>query len=122
MEFHSLPGLHRHPSLVIAFIVLAASIAPRGWIVQWDDHGDRYKRPSGGRGYRVNAVSPGSTLFPGGFWDKAEVVEPEGTQQITLRLPRRVLGHFKSTGKGYQSRISAVRSSSVDAMGKRKAG
>jgi len=59
---------------------------------------------------------------PADLWDKAEVMEPEGTQQITLRLPRRVPGHFKSTGKGYQSRISAVLSSSVDAMGKRKAG
>ncbi len=60
--------------------------------------------------------------IPAGFWDKAQVVEPEGTEQITLRLPRRVLGHFKSTGKGYQSRISAVLSSYVDATHKRKAG
>jgi uncharacterized protein (DUF4415 family) len=50
------------------------------------------------------------------------VVEPEGTEQITLRLPRRGLGHFKSTGKGYQTRISAVLSSYVDATKKSKAG
>jgi len=60
--------------------------------------------------------------FPADFWDKAEVVEPEGTEQITLRLPRRAPGHFKSTGKVCQCRISAVLSSSVDAMGKTKAG
>ena len=47
------------------------------------------------------------------FWDKAQIVQPEGTEQITLRLPRRVLGHFKSTGKGYQSSISAVLASYV---------
>jgi hypothetical protein len=46
---------------------------------------------------------------------RAGILEPEGTEQITLRLPRRVLGHFKSTGKGYQSRISAVLASYVDA-------
>ncbi len=56
------------------------------------------------------------------FWDDAAVVEPEGTEQITLRLPRRVLRHFKATGKGYQSRISAVLSSYVDATTKKKTG
>lgn len=60
--------------------------------------------------------------IPEGFWDSAQVKEPEGTEQITLRLPRKVLRHFKSTGKGYQSRISAVLTSYVDAMTKRKAG
>ena len=59
---------------------------------------------------------------PEGFWDTAQVKEPEGTEQITLRLPRKVLGHFKSTGKGYQSRISAVLASYVDATKKRKVG
>jgi uncharacterized protein (DUF4415 family) len=71
---------------------------------------------------RCAAADPEAGVPPADFWDKAEVVEPEGTEQITLRLPRRVLGHFKSTGKGYQSRISAVLSSYGNAMGKRKAG
>ena len=52
--------------------------------------------------------------IPADFWDKAELIEPEGTEQITLRLPRRVLGHFKATGKGYQTRISAVLANYVD--------
>jgi uncharacterized protein (DUF4415 family) len=60
--------------------------------------------------------------LPEAFWDHAEVIEPEGTEQITLRLPKRVLGHFRATGKGYQSRISAVLSSYVDASVKRRAG
>lgn len=57
--------------------------------------------------------------IPPDFWDKAQIVEPEGTEQITLRLPRHVLGHFKSTGKGYQTRISRVLASYVDAVTKK---
>ena len=66
------------------------------------------------------AADPDSGTLSDGFWDKAQVVEPEGTEQITLRLPRRVLRHFKATGKGYQSRISSVLASYVDSG--RKAG
>jgi uncharacterized protein (DUF4415 family) len=71
---------------------------------------------------RRAAADPNAGAIPTGFWDTAQVAEPDGTEQITLRLPRRVLGHFKSTGKGYQSRISAVLASYVDATKKRKAG
>ena len=67
---------------------------------------------------RRAAADPDAGLIPAGFWDNAKLVEPEGTEQITLRLPRRVLRHFKATGKGYQSRISAVLASYVDARGK----
>jgi len=41
------------------------------------------------------------------FWAEAKVVEPEGTQQITLRLKKSVLDAFKATGKGYHSRMNA---------------
>jgi uncharacterized protein (DUF4415 family) len=68
---------------------------------------------------RRAAADPDAGSIPAGFWDTAQVVEPEGTEQITLRLPRRVLGHFKATGKGYQTRISSVLASYVDAVGKR---
>lgn len=61
---------------------------------------------------------PDADDVPEAFWRSAEIVEPEGTEQITLRLPRRVLKHFRATGKGYQSRISAVLQSYVDAMRK----
>jgi uncharacterized protein (DUF4415 family) len=60
-------------------------------------------------------TDPDAGHIPAGFWDDVEVVEPEGTEQITLRLPRSVLGHFRATGKGYQTRISAVLSSYVNA-------
>ena len=67
---------------------------------------------------RRAAADPDAGAIPVGFWDNAKLIEPEGTEQITLRLPRRVLRHFKATGKGYQSRISAVLASYVDARGK----
>jgi uncharacterized protein (DUF4415 family) len=68
---------------------------------------------------RRAAADLGVGVLPADFWNKAQIVEPEGTEQITLRLPRRVLGHFKATGKGYQTRISAVLATYVDAMTKR---
>ena len=64
---------------------------------------------------------PDAGAIPLGFWDDAVVVEPEGTTQITLRLPKRVLRHFKATGRGYHSRISAVLASYVDAQARTKA-
>ena len=57
---------------------------------------------------------PDAGVIPEGFRDDAQMVEPEGTEQITLRLPRRVVRHFKATGKGYQTRISSVLASYVD--------
>lgn len=42
------------------------------------------------------------------FWRKAELVEPEGTEQITLRVKKSVLQAYRSTGKGYQTRMNAV--------------
>ena len=42
------------------------------------------------------------------FWKNARVVEPEGTQQITLRVKKSVLETYKATGKGYQTRMNAV--------------
>ena len=42
------------------------------------------------------------------FWQSARLVEPEGTQQITLRIKRSVLEAYKATGKGYQTRMNAV--------------
>jgi len=67
---------------------------------------------------RRAAQDPDAGLLPKAFWEKADIIEPEGTEQITLRLPRRVLRHFKATGKGYQSRITAVLSSYVDTVRK----
>ena len=44
------------------------------------------------------------------FWAKAKLVmpEPEGTQQVTLRIKKSVLEAYKNTGKGYQTRMNTV--------------
>ena len=36
---------------------------------------------------RVNCVSPGDTLFPGGFWDKVRQQEPESFKAAVQRNP-----------------------------------
>ena len=86
------------------FEEMPAAPSLSGAILTWSDE----------EAERRAAADPEAGLLPDGFWDQAVLVEPEGTEQITLRLPRRVLRHFKATGKGYQSRISAVLASYVD--------
>ena len=51
------------------------------------------------------------------FWANAELVEPDTTQHVTLRIKKSVLEHFKAKGvKGYQTRINAVLESYVRAQ------
>lgn len=52
------------------------------------------------------------------FWREAEPVEPDRTEQITLRVKRPVLNHFRAPGRGYQTRINRVLESYVRAQGK----
>lgn len=47
------------------------------------------------------------------FWKQAELIEPDRTEQVTLRVKRSVLAHFKSSGKGYQTRMNRVLESYV---------
>ncbi len=49
------------------------------------------------------------------FWREAELVEPDPTEQITIRVRRSVLDHFRAPGKGYQTRINRVLESYVRA-------
>ena len=42
------------------------------------------------------------------FWQRATLVEPDTTQQITLRIKKSVLDAYKATGKGYQTKMNAV--------------
>ena len=49
------------------------------------------------------------------FWREAELVEPDVTEQITIRVKRSVLDHFRAPGKGYQTRINRVLESYVRA-------
>ncbi len=51
------------------------------------------------------------------FWKKAEMVSPDLTQPITLRVKQSVLQYFQAKGKkGYQSRMNAVLESYVKAQ------
>jgi uncharacterized protein (DUF4415 family) len=68
---------------------------------------------------RRAAVDPDAGVIPPGFWDNAQVLMPENKQQITLRLDPEVIRYFKTTGKGYQSRMGAVLRSYVEAKRKR---
>ena len=49
------------------------------------------------------------------FWERAVIVEPDLTDQITMRVKRSVLAYFKAPGKkGYQTRMNrAPRARSV---------
>ena len=51
------------------------------------------------------------------FWREAELVDRDRTEQITLRVKRSVLDHFRAPGKGYQTRINRVLESYVRARG-----
>jgi len=42
------------------------------------------------------------------FWKNAVIEYPEKKKPITLRLDAKVLEWFKSTGRGYQTRINAI--------------
>lgn len=42
------------------------------------------------------------------FWTNAVIEYPEKKKPVTLRLDADVLEWFKSTGKGYQTRINAI--------------
>jgi uncharacterized protein (DUF4415 family) len=41
-------------------------------------------------------------------WSKARVVVPPGKDNVTLRVDRDVLAWFRSTGKGFHTRMNAV--------------
>ena len=49
------------------------------------------------------------------FWREAELIEPDLSEQITMRVKRSVLEYFKAPGKGYQRRINRVLESYVRA-------
>jgi uncharacterized protein (DUF4415 family) len=51
------------------------------------------------------------------FWEKTQIVSPDLTQPITLRVKQSVLQYFMGNGKkGYQSRMNAVLESYVKAQ------
>ena len=49
------------------------------------------------------------------FWREATLVEPDRSEQVTMRIKRSVLDYFRAGGKGYQTRINRVLESYVRA-------
>ncbi|MEH3118680.1 MAG: BrnA antitoxin family protein [Methylorubrum populi] len=100
---------------------------PRGKLVRFDSLDDMPPAAPLSRAFKDltedeaegrAAGDPDAGPIPVGFWDTAKPVETETKEQITLRLDPDVLRHFRSTGKGYQSRINAVLKSYVRAKEK----
>jgi len=54
-------------------------------------------------------------------WSKARLVLPPGKENVTLRVDRDVLAWFRSTGKGFHTRMNAVLRAYMEAQ-QRKAG
>ena len=50
------------------------------------------------------------------YWREARLIEPDRTEQISLRVRRSVLQWFKRPGKGYQTRINRVLETYVQAQ------
>ena len=42
------------------------------------------------------------------FWQNAQLIDPDRTQPVTLRIKKSVLEAYKAQGKGYQTRMNAV--------------
>ena len=42
------------------------------------------------------------------FWHQAELIEPDLTEQVTIRVKRSVSAYFRAPGKGYRKRINRV--------------
>lgn len=53
------------------------------------------------------------------FWEHAKIEYPENKKTITLRMDSDVLEWFRSSGKGYQTRINAILRSYFEANKKK---
>ena len=52
------------------------------------------------------------------FWNEAKLEMPETKKKVTIRLDNDVINWFKSSGKGYQTKINAVLKSYIQAQSK----
>jgi uncharacterized protein (DUF4415 family) len=57
--------------------------------------------------------------FGDDFWQKAELVQPDPTQTVTLEVKSSVLDAFRSEGGEYRARMSTVLESYARALNKR---
>jgi uncharacterized protein (DUF4415 family) len=47
------------------------------------------------------------------FWKQAKLIRPDRTEQVTLRVKHSVLDFFKTSGKGWQTRMNRALESYV---------
>lgn len=72
----------------------------------------RYSKPLTAK--KIAAIADDAIDFsdipemPASFWANAELVTPDTTQAITIRIKQSVLEAYKKEGKGYQTRMNAV--------------
>lgn len=57
---------------------------------------------------RAIASDPEEAALEGTWSEEAELIIPEPKVLLSLRVDKDVLDYFKSTGKGYQTRMNAV--------------
>ena len=57
---------------------------------------------------RAIASDPEEAALEGTWSEEAELIIPEAKVLLSLRIDKDVLDYFKSTGKGYQTRMNAV--------------
>ena len=56
--------------------------------------------------------------LPDGFWENAEVWEPQTKTSVTMRVDPDILAFFKEDGKGHLTRMHQVLRAYVDAKRK----
>jgi len=69
---------------------------------------DRVRALSDAEIDRAIASDPDEAALEGTWSEEAELIIPEAKVLLSLRVDKDVLDFFKSTGKGYQTRMNAV--------------
>lgn len=85
-----------------ASVVFIGSTASKQWFGRWSSYGplkgamrvlaNELGQALGREGIRVNALSPGATLFPGGNWDRTREANPDFFRGVERSIPFGRLG------------------------------
>ena len=85
-----------------ASIIFIGSTASKQWFGRWSSYGplkgamrvlaNELGQALGRKGIRVNALSPGATLMPGGNWDRTREANPDFYRSVERSIPFGRLG------------------------------
>ncbi len=85
-----------------ASVTFIGSTASKQWFGRWSSYGpakgamrvlaNELGQALGRKGIRVNALSPGATLFPGGGWDRTREANPDFFRGVERSIPFGRLG------------------------------